>query len=30
MFNSKEKDPEASNYIEILDKMLQLEKGKKK
>lgn len=30
MFNGKEKDTEASDYIEILDKMLQLEKGKKK
>lgn len=30
MFNGKEKDTEASNYIEILDKLLELEKKKEK
>lgn len=30
MFNGQEKDKETSNYIEILDKMLELEKKKEK
>lgn len=30
MFDDEEKDTETSDYIEILNKMLQLEKEKKK
>lgn len=30
MFNNKEKNTETSDYIEILNKMLELEKGKKR
>lgn len=30
MFNNKEKDTEISDYLEILNKMIELEKGKKR